>query len=386
MADYKIKLNKKHEGKEFKSSFRFIGKVSQVSKKDESDSWVKQPIAQQTTTRTTGKPRRVIQFEIETAPSNRLRVELAAMEQKFAYPYSSTHKKSVTVDWADRNNKEKFPDNTYHPIEVDWDKCERLAKLIKADEWYEVRGSYSIEEFTKDDGTTTTFVKRTINSVRPIVNGQIQQEDGTFQTVKHAGVEFDYVTDFNNPAFREVNYFNMQIGIRSTYQEEDTGDTKVNAVFLDFGKERSNPKDVELIVYQTEVAEGKKSLADAFASLNTYDFIEVTGQDNNRATFAYVDVVEELDSDDPFADVDDTQRVVRKERVTNGDKKGLEITGYVANSLMRELLTEEEFQKTATLTSANPFENGNPATNNPFTDDPFASAANSDPFADPFSK
>ena len=91
-----------------------------------------------------------------------------------------------------------------------------------------------------------------------------------------------------------------------------------------------------------------------------------------------MDVVEELASDDPFADVDETEKVTRKERVTNGDKRGLEITSYVQGSLMRELLTEEEFKKTAELTSENPFET---------SEDPFSQADN-DPFgsddADPF--
>lgn len=380
MADYKIKTNKNHQGKEFKSSFRFIGKVSQVSKKDqETDSWEKQPIYKQTPTRTSGKQRRVLQFEVETALSNRLRVELAGMEQQFAYPYSSKHKKSQKVAWNDRNDKTKFPDNTYHAIEVDWDKAERLGKEIKEDDWVEVRGQYTFDTFTPDDSNEEkVFVKRTISSVRPIQNGLIVNEDGTTQTVKHAGEEFDYITDFNNPNFREVNYFSMQVGIRSTYQEE-SGDTKVNATFLDYGKERSEPKDVEFIVYQTEAAEGKKSMADAFASLNTYDFIEVTGQDNNRATFSYVDVVEELASDDPFSDVDDTQKVTRKERVTNGDMKGLEVISYVQGSLMRELLTEEEFRKTASLTTDNPFASNDDPFNS-IDNDPFGSD-DSDPFA-----
>lgn len=378
MADYKIKTNKTHGGKEFKSSFRFIGKVSQISKKDpETDSWEKQPIYKQSTTRT-GKPRRLLQFEVETALSNRLRVELAGMEQQFAYPYSSKHKKSHKVDWNDRNDKTKFPDDTYHAIEVDWDKAERLGKWIKEGDWVEVRGQYQFDTFTPDGSSEEkVFVKRIISSVRPIQNGVIVNDDGTTQTVKHAGEEFDYITDFNDPNFREVNYFTMQIGIRSTYQEE-SGDTKVNATFLDYGKERSEPKDVELIVYQKEVPEGKKSMADAFASLNTYDFIEVTGQDNNRATFTYVDVVEELASDDPFSDVDESAKVTRKERVTSGDKKGLEIIGYVQGSLMRELLTEEEFRKTAAVTTTNPFESNDDPFNN--TDDPFGDD-NSDPFA-----
>ncbi|MCM3257039.1 hypothetical protein M3664_04490 [Paenibacillus lautus] len=378
MADYKIKVNKKHEGKEFKSSFRFIGQVGQVSKKDkETGSWEKQPIYFQKPT-TTGKQRRVLQFEVETAMSNRLRIELAGMEQQYAYPYSSKHKKAEKVAWADRNDKSKFPDDTYHAIEVDWDKAERLGQTIKEGDWVEVRGQYQFDTFSPEDGEERVFLKRVINSVRPIQNGVIVNDDGTTQTVKHGGEEFDYVTDFNDPAFREVNYFSMQIGIRSTYQEE-SGDTKVNAVFLDYGKERSKPKDVELIVYQKEAAEGKKSMADAFASLNTYDFIEVTGQDNNRATFTYVDVVEELASDDPFADVDETEKVTRKERVTNGDKRGLEVISYVQGSLMRELLTEDEFKKTAELTSENPFNSNE----DPFSqtgDDPFGSD-DSDPFA-----
>ena len=251
MADYKIKVNKKHEGKEFKSSFRFIGQVGQVSKKDkETGSWEKRPIYFQKPT-TTGKQRRVLQFEVETAMSNRLRLELAGMEQQYAYPYSSKHKKSEKVAWADRNDKSKFPDDTYHAIEVDWDKAERLGKTIKEGDWVEVRGQYQFDTFSPEDGEEKVFMKRVISSVRPIQNGVIVNDDGTTQTVKHGGEEFDYVTDFNDRAFREVNYFSMQIGIRSTYQEEN-GDTKVNAVFLDYGKERSEPKDVELIVYQKE--------------------------------------------------------------------------------------------------------------------------------------
>ncbi|WP_339304434.1 hypothetical protein NST33_18175 [Paenibacillus sp. FSL L8-0435] len=380
MADYKIKVNKNHKGKEFKSSFRFIGKVSSVNKKDPvTDSWEKQPIYQETTTRT-NKPRRVLQFEIETALSNRLRVELAGMEQPFAYPYSRTDSKAAKVAWADRNDKTKFPNDTYHAIEVDWDKAERLGQLVEEDGWYEVRGQYQFDTFTPDNSTEEkVFVKRVISSVRPIKDGVIVNDDGTTQTVKHAGQEFDYVTDFNSEAFREVNYFSMQLGIRSTYQDENKN-TKVNAVFLDYGKERSEPKDVELMVYHKEVEKGIP-MADAFASLNTYDFIEATGQDNNRATFAYVDIVEEIASDDPFSQVDNSEKVTRQERVTNGDKKGLEVISYVQGSIMRELLTEEEFRKTAALTSDDPFNNTNKS-DDPFSktsDDPFST--DSDPFA-----
>lgn len=379
MADYKIKTNKKHGGKEFKSSFRYIGKVGTVNKKDPvTDSWEKQPIYDQTLTRTK-KPRRVLQFEIETAESNKLRVELAGMEQKLAYAYSRSENKTVRLEWDDRFNKEALPNDSYHLIEVDWDKSERLGKLVQENEWYEVKGQYQFDTFTPEGSNEEkVFVKRIINSVRPIKDGVIVNDDGTTQSVKHAGEEFDYIADFKSPDFREVNYVTMQVGIRSTYQDDVTGDTKVNAVFLDYGKEKSEPKAVELIVYQTEAVEGKIALADAFASLNTYDFIEITGQDNNRATFAYVDVAEVIDDKDPFSDVDDSQRLTRKEKVTNGDKKGIEVTGYVANSLMRELLTEDEFKKAASTTSEDPFSKVSSSSKQ--SNDPFATN-NDDPFS-----
>lgn len=392
MADYKIKVNKTHKGKEFKAPFRFIGKVSKFSKKDqETESWEELPYYEEKMTRSVNpKPRRVLQFNIETALSNKLKVEIAGMEQKFVYAYSRTNKNTAKIDWNVRFDKDKWVDlngkiqnidDTYHLIDSPWDKAESLSALIKDDVWVEVRGEYEFESISGDE-RDIEFRKRTISSVRPIVDGKFIADDGKPLPIKVNNKEIEYVMDLKSPDFIEVNSFNMQIGIKSTYQDEATGDTKVNAVFLKNAKERSEPMDVELIVYQKEVEKGK-SMADAFASLNTYDFIEVTGQDNNRATFAYVDIVEDIPSDDPFADVDDTQKVTRQERVTNGDKKGLEVISYVQGSIMRELLTEEEFRKTAALTSDDPFSNTNKS-DDPFSqveDDPFATDKSDDPFA-----
>ncbi|MDP9675269.1 hypothetical protein J2W97_001252 [Paenibacillus jamilae] len=388
MADYKIKVNKKHGGKEFKAPFRFIGKVSKISKKNqETDSYEELSYYEEKMTRSANpKPRRVLQFNIETALSNKLKVEVAGMEQKFVFAYSMKHKKTIKIDWSVRFEKDKWTDlngkiqdidSTYHLIDSPWDKAQEFSEYIKDDVWVEVRGEYEFEAILGEE-REVEFRKRTITSVRPIIDGKLIDEEGKPLPIKVNNKEIDYVMDFNSPNFIEVNSFNMQLGIKSTYQDETTGDTKINAVFLKNGKERSEPMDVELIVYQTEAGEGKKSMADAFASLNTYDFIEVTGQDNNRATYAYVDIVEELPSDDPFNDVDDSQKETRQERVVNGDKKGLEVISYVQGSIMRELLTEEEFRKTATLTNDNPFSESLPS------DDPFNQTAN--PSEDPFAK
>ncbi|OMD66884.1 hypothetical protein [Paenibacillus odorifer] len=380
MADYKIKTNKKHGGKEFTSNFHFIGKVKHIKEKDKNtDSWEPIPFF---SWEDEGK-KKVFQFIIETAMSNELKTKITGKEKPKVYPYSRKHNSSVPIDWADRYDKSKYPDDTYHLIDPEWDRIEKFKNIVEDGKWVEVKGKYTPYEFTTEEGQTIKGVSRTISFVNPIVDGKVVIDDKP-QDIKVNGKVINYICDFNSPDFVEVNHFSMQIGINSTYQNEETKNTIINAVVLTNGVERSEPKDVTLEVFQTEVVEGKKTLADAFASLNTYDFIEVTGQDNNRATFAYVDVEEIIASDDPFADVDDTQRVTRQERVTNGDKKGLEITSYVGNSLMRDLLTEDEFKKTASVTSNNPFgANTNKNVDDPFDPSNFPSAGtkDEDPFA-----
>jgi hypothetical protein len=382
---YEIKVNKKHGGKEFRSYFRFLGQVKPIRKKEEgSENWVDQPLYEQKKTRT-DKWRRVLQFEIETAKGNGLRLELAGMEQEFVYPYSSKHKKSIKVKWANKEDKTKWKDengkvptkeidDSYHAIATEWDKAKSFAEMVKAGDWVEIKGYYDPNEFKTDEGEDRNTLKRIITSITPIVDGKLQVEGEEPKAVFHEGKEITYVTDFSSPDFKEVNYFSMQIGIRSTYQDETTKDTKVNGTLLTYGKDRSEPKDVELMVYYKEPEKGK-SLAEAFASLEQRDFIEATGQDNNRATYTYVEIEEEIPDDDPFADVDDTQKVKRKQRVTNGEKKGLEVTGYVAGSIMRGLLTEEEMRKTVETTSEAPFDTDSES-------DPFGDVDGNDPFSD----
>lgn len=366
-----VKLNKNHKGKEFSSSFQFAGKVKPVrEKKQGSDDWTDVPYFR-VENDDNGKPQKILEFIVETAMANELKVKMKGKEMPNAYPYSSTHKNSVTIPWADRFDKTKYPDDTYHYIDSEWDKIDKLKEIVVADAWVEVKGKYTPYEFTTADNNELKGVSRTLTFINPIIDGKVKIGD-ELKPILVDKKEVPYVCDFKSPDFVEVNNFNMQIGIRSTYQEE-SGDTKVNAVVLTYGKDRSEPKDVELMVYKQETAEGTTPLADAFATLETYDFIEVIGSDNNRATFAYVDVEEKLPDSDPFANVDNANKQVKQERVTNGTKKGLEITGYVAGSLIRGFLTEEEFKKSIAKQEDNPFPSANTTT-----------AAEKDPF-DPFS-
>src|SRR5690606_13708486 len=110
-------------------------------------------------------------------------------------------------------------------------------------------------------------------------------------------------------------------------------------VYLDYGRDKSTPKDVELTVFHKETEEGATSLATAFGRLNYLDFMVVEGIDNNRAETTLVEV-EETEEDNPFEDVG--EKTISYKEVSSGTKKGLEITSYVTGTYVKELLLEEE--------------------------------------------
>lgn len=432
-----FKLNKKHSGKEFVNNFHIVGQVKPVRKKDaDSDNWYDVEIFDTNVTKT-GKDRRVLQFNVETAFKNELKVELAGMEKDFVYLWSSSDKKSQSIAWNDRFDKSKYPNDTYHLIDSEWDKAEKLGKLIKVGMWVDIKGHYEFSSFTNDEGKTINSVKRIIDQVTPLKNGEViitglakgdtfraydAEVDGNYLGMGKANDEgvatvkvgwlnpeggelfitkvvndentqftklaytdgesspneritikngtdssvrlpkedgngyqyFTYVRNFKSEEFKEINKFEMQLGIKSTYQDEKTMDTKINGVFLGYGKTQSVPYDVELTVYYKEAEEGKSPFATAFGRLNKYDFLVVEGIDNNRAETALIEVAEK-DDDNPFADV--SEKAVEYETVTTGTKKGLEVLRYIQGTYKKEILTEEEF--TLRNTDVDPFANTN---------------------------
>jgi hypothetical protein len=326
-----VKINKNHGGKEFINYFRFIGQVKPLKKKED-ETWVEQPFFEQGITKT-NKPRRVLQFVLETAKGNELKIENNGMERDFAYAYSNTEKKSHRLNWSDRNDESKYPNETYHLLPPEWDLVDQLKVKLSEGSWVEVKGKYEFDTMIGENNQEINLVKRMVTEINPIENAQ---------EIRLGQEKFNYVTDFDSPDFRELNTFRMQIGIRSTYQNEEDKNTKVNGVYLAYGKERSIPKNVDLMVFYSEPEEGKVSLADAFARLNRLDFVEVQGVDNNRVEYTYVPVEEKNADDNPFGDVDEQNKSVKMQRATSGSRKGLEVLSYVQGTYIKDLLTEDE--------------------------------------------
>ncbi|UNK20457.1 hypothetical protein MNQ98_10770 [Paenibacillus sp. N3/727] len=42
---------------------------------------------------------------------------------------------SVKIAWEERFDRVKYPDDTYHQIDPEWDKIDKLKEIVKEDEW-----------------------------------------------------------------------------------------------------------------------------------------------------------------------------------------------------------------------------------------------------------
>lgn len=330
-----MKTNKVHQGKEFQSSFRYVGQVTKFISGIKEEAKVVDFFTEKVT-EVKGVPMRQIVFQICTDKYNKLKVELSGFKQEFAYPYSSKHKKSSKVKWEDRFNKDKYPDNTYHLISPDWDVCQTLGDELQEDIWVEVRGYYNFDKYTAEEGgqeyNITKRIIKNVNIIKPK-----EDEEGKVFYINDDGKEivFDYICDFKDENFKEINSGYVELGIRSAYQDEDTKETKVNAVYMGYGKEASIPKEFELMAY-------KESLAKAFAKLNRGDFVKVQVRDNNRPIFSQVEKNNAEVEDDPFADLDEEDKVANTGWAISGNKKGLEIIGQVSGTYIKGMLTEDE--------------------------------------------
>lgn len=323
-----MKINKNNKCKEFYSYFHFVGQVKCHVRGFGGDIETR-PIFETTTT-TTGKPRRVLQFDLHTDKYNKLKIELGGMEFEKATLYSSTAKATHRIAWKDRQDKTKYPDTTYSLLNgTDWDNCGLWGNLLSEGDWVEVKGKYEFSIYTSSEGEVFPTIKRRPTSISIVESGQ----EITLRNKK----TMQYVCDFDSPQFQEVNNYVLDVGIKSTYQDNDKN-TKVNGVFLSYGKERSEVNDVNLMVYHKEPQKGKQSLADAFAKLTRLDFVTVSGVDNNKLIFG--EVASESSDSDPFADVDEQDASLR--RAIIGTRRGLEVLSVVADSAVRGALTEAE--------------------------------------------
>jgi len=364
MADKKnqspVKLNKKHQGKEFNSFYHFVGKIKQAEKWDnELNQPVKQKFYVEDETYS-GKPFRMLQFAVETAKDNDLDVRLKGYKNDYAYLYNSSTGESQSIKWDDRFDKSKYPNESFHLMETDWDKIERLNSLIVEGNWVEVKGEYEFGTFHNQEKGEINWRKRKIKDVEPVENGQ----DITVGKDKKV-LMANYVTDFKDENFKEFNHVNMQIGINSVLEQKEDDPTQgvlVNAYFLDYGKEKSTPRKTQLKVDYNKPNEGKISLAEAFLKLERLDFLEVEGTDNNRPIFGNVEVgADKEEEDDPFEDLDEDEFSTKERKAITGTDKGVKIETFVKGSRIKNFLTEEEVTppKPKNEGKDNPFDNNN---------------------------
>jgi len=366
-----LKNSKVHGGKEFQSNFRYVGQVTKYISGIKEEAKVVDFFTEKITEQK-GIPMRSVVFQVVTDKYNKLKVELNGFKQEFAYPYSSKTKKSSKVKWEDRFNKDKYPDNTYHLISPDWDVCQSLGDMLQEEIWVEVKGYYDFSKYQAEDSdqeyNITKRIIKSVNIIKPkentfeewykqgfkkdwdkkeAISSELQDKfdawDKQHKKVSYINqdnkeIEFEYICDFSDPNFKEINTGYIELGIRSTWQDETTKDTKVNAVYMGYGKEASIPKEFEMMVYYKDSV--KTPLADAFAKLNRGDFVKVQIRDNNRPIFSQVEDIDTDQADNPFADVE--EKVANVGWAISGNLKGLEIVNQVTGTYIKNMLSEDE--------------------------------------------
>jgi len=320
-----LKINKKHGGKEFKSTFHFVGLVKPHIK-GIGDKAQAMPLYTEKET-INGNLKRDVQFDIYTSEFNNIKVATWGMEQEYVYPYSSVDKKSVEIKWNDRDNKSKYPNDSYHLILPPWDIAKAINDNVEFDKWIEVKGHYEFGKYTNDEGKEYPTIKRIIDSFDLVEDGQ-EIKIGKNKTI-------NYICDFKASDFQEINRFDLEIGIKSTYENEDN--IIINGVFLAYGKEASVPQDIKLTVFK----ERDEKLAKGFTKMNRGDYIKVIGVDNNRPEFSLIPKTN-IDDDDPFADLENQEEEYKY--AISGNKKGLEIVRIVKGSFSKGMLSEEELE------------------------------------------
>src|SRR5699024_4660005 len=86
---------------------------------------------------------------------------------------SMTDRKSHRVSWDERFDKEKYPNDTYFLIDTDWDKIVDIGQKLESGIWVDVKGKYEFDTFTTDDGKEIKLVKRIIERLSPLKNGEV---------------------------------------------------------------------------------------------------------------------------------------------------------------------------------------------------------------------
>jgi len=272
-----------------------------------------------------GDSYKALSFFVETSPNNAVKVELFGMEREFVYFYSSKHKDTKKVKWADRDKAIKEykligtkmgieldeDDKVKNEMMVEWDAIDYMAKHLKEGMSVYVSGDLNFSTYENDQGETKNQVQ---NSIRNIT---LTKEP----------------IDFEADDFKEMASFEQDIVVVDTIVDKESGKLNVMSKYINY---KGDSVDNAFVV-DINAEDGKyKKLANNMKKRFKFgDAIKVYGLILNMAVKKEVEAdVEEDDwGGEKPAGMDVTTEYVNEMRITAVDSSTYEPKKY----------TEEDF-------------------------------------------
>lgn len=275
-----------------------------------------------------GRPYRIIRFNVKTSETNQVQVELVGSIQDNVYFYNREEKKSIAVNWDSRYEER---DDGYELIgvQVGLEKDDKGKNIIKTLVPYDA--TKEIYNNLKD-GDSVYIVGRLVYSEYETNNGnKISQVRNEIQRI--------YFTtdpvDFNAENFKEINDFKQDIIVVGSEYDKELNKLFVNTYIV-------TNKEGDFVPYQFTIDGEDKKLHTLLKNIKALPFgslLNVEGKILNKVETVKIedDMIEEdiWGDDESSFDNNVGSRIVKEMTIRRG----------IGSSLQKALYSEEDFIK-----------------------------------------
>lgn len=298
-----------------------------------------------------GKDYKSIRFSVKTNECedyiNEPFVELFGMVKDKVYTYNQKEKKSLALNFDERND---VPEG-YQIIGVrvnwdgdaenltEWDAVDNIKENLHDGDSVYVSGDVNFNTYTKD-GETRTQTQYQIKSIS--------------KTKKPI--------DFEDEKFKEMNSFEKEVVVVSTEKVSEDGNNELHIIGRQINYDEKFVDGVLVI----DVSKYKKLATDALKKLKFGDFVKLKGLIWNKADLGQIE--QPSDEDDEFGGGEDPTGF---NGVTNYTNK-LEVTNIDGKTWVKGKYDEDDFQS---------FIDDGSGEFDDESEDPFSESTESDPWA-----
>lgn len=248
-----------------------------------------------------GKPYRSIRFLVQTAPDNKIPVEMFGMVRDTANWYNRQLQDNKKVPWEQRYNE---PPAGYELIKPEFDQIQEINENFKDGDSVVVVGEIRFSTYEGQDG-----------NIR-------QQKTYSIKNIYESTED----VDFENENFIEDNEFGLDIIVNDVMKVPQDEKTVISFYTVDYRGD-FYPGQGEIL--HSNVSNG---FLRNISRMKFGDFMRVNGIIHNRV------IEEEIEIDDDWGTQESTAQQFYN---------ALEITGVDPTTIMKKMYSQEDFAPTA---------------------------------------